>query len=74
MVNVHSIIILGRGLRMDAIDATDRSEEFIIAAKIASRPRYVGVSAKRCVECDEPIPHGRREAVPGVKLCVECAE
>ena len=59
---------------MDAIDATDRSEQFIIAAKIASRPRYAGVSAKRCCECDEPIPQGRRDAVPGVKLCVECAQ
>ena len=25
-----------------------------------------------CVECDEPIPEARRQAVPGVKLCIEC--
>lgn len=31
-----------------------------------------GKSAKRCVECDSPIPEKRRKAVPGVQLCVEC--
>lgn len=29
-------------------------------------------SAEFCVECDEPIPAARREAVPGVRLCVTC--
>ena len=30
-------------------------------------------SASECDECGEPIPERRREAVPGVRLCVECA-
>ncbi len=29
-------------------------------------------SAETCAECDEPIPEKRREAIPGVQLCVEC--
>lgn len=31
-------------------------------------------SAIECVLCDEPIPEGRRLALPGVQLCVECQE
>ena len=33
-------------------------------------PRGVGLS--RCEECDQAIPPARREAVPGVRLCVAC--
>lgn len=29
-------------------------------------------SAEFCAECDEPIPQARREAIPGVQLCVDC--
>lgn len=29
-------------------------------------------SAEFCVECDEPIPPARREAIPGVQLCIDC--
>lgn len=25
-----------------------------------------------CKECDEPIPAARRQALPGVQLCVRC--
>lgn len=57
----------------DFIDETSEREEAVCQATIASRVRYTGVSAVRCVECNEPIPEGRRVAVPGVKLCVECA-
>ncbi len=31
-----------------------------------------GESARRCDECDKRIPDARREAVPGVRLCVNC--
>lgn len=30
-------------------------------------------SATECDACGEPIPLKRREAVPGVRLCVDCA-
>lgn len=29
-------------------------------------------SARFCAECDEPIPDARRQAIPGVQLCVDC--
>ena len=31
-----------------------------------------GESLKNCDECGAEIPKGRREAVPGVRLCVGC--
>ena len=40
---------------------------------LAQIPRYTGISAKEC-ECGEEIPEGRRQAIPGVQLCVGCAE
>jgi phage/conjugal plasmid C-4 type zinc finger TraR family protein len=31
-----------------------------------------GESLLRCEECDAAIPEARRQAVPGVRLCVGC--
>ena len=31
-----------------------------------------GDSLTHCEECDAAIPEARREAVPGVRLCVKC--
>lgn len=33
-----------------------------------------GPSLARCEECDAAIPQARREAVPGVRLCVACQQ
>lgn len=33
----------------------------------------VGESLPECAECGEEIPEKRRLALPGVKLCVDCA-
>ena len=33
-----------------------------------------GESLKHCEECGVAIPEARREAVPGVRLCVMCQE
>ncbi len=41
-------------------------------ARLKARRGPVGESAELCAECEEPIPQARREAVPGVKLCIEC--
>jgi len=41
-------------------------------ARMKARRAPVGESATHCAECEEPIPQARREAVPGVKLCIEC--
>lgn len=31
-----------------------------------------GESLRDCEECDAAIPEARRQAVPGVRLCIEC--
>ncbi|MFB9869009.1 DksA/TraR family C4-type zinc finger protein [Vreelandella sulfidaeris] len=31
-----------------------------------------GESLKECDECGEPIPEARRQALPGVRLCIDC--
>ncbi len=33
-----------------------------------------GESARECDECGAAIPEARRQAVPGVRLCVACQE
>lgn len=33
-----------------------------------------GESATHCDECEAAIPQARREAVPGVRLCISCQE
>lgn len=35
-------------------------------------PRFEGESARECAECGEEIPARRREALQGVKLCIDC--
>lgn len=45
-------------------------EDELARLKAVRRPS--GESLTRCAECDEPIPEARRQAVPGVKLCLDC--
>lgn len=33
---------------------------------------HAGDSLSHCEECDARIPEARRQAVPGVRLCVDC--
>jgi len=42
-------------------------------ARLKARAQPVGESLTHCAECDEPIPEARRAAIPGVKLCIDCA-
>ncbi len=55
------------GAVQDQIDAT--IEDAVNRAR-AQLPR--GESLKSCEKCDTAIPTARREAVPGVRLCVNC--
>lgn len=41
--------------------------------RMQARPKPVGDSLAECAECGEEIPEKRRQAIPGVKLCVDCA-
>ncbi len=42
------------------------------AVSEARRHLHQGDSAEFCEECDAPIPQARREAIPGVQLCIQC--
>ena len=55
------------GAVQDQIDAT--IEDAVNRAR-DQLPR--GESLKNCEECGTAIPAARREAVPGVRLCVNC--
>lgn len=57
----------------DICDDADIVIDQVREHALAQIPRYTGISAKEC-ECGEPIPEGRRLAIPGVQLCVGCAE
>lgn len=41
-------------------------------ARLKAQKTPVGESLRFCAECDEEIPEARRQAVPGVKLCIDC--
>ena len=48
----------------------DASIEDAVNRARSQLPR--GESLQRCEECDNAIPEARREAVPGVRLCIKC--
>ena len=54
--------------------AQDREAELredALAEHARSHPQPCGESALVC-DCGEPIPEGRRKAIPGVRTCIEC--
>ncbi|MDJ0795029.1 MAG: DksA/TraR family C4-type zinc finger protein [Woeseiaceae bacterium] len=55
------------GAVQDQIDATVED-----AVKHARDQLPRGESLMHCAECDAPIPEARRQAVPGVRLCIAC--
>ncbi len=55
------------GAVQDQIDANIND-----AVKRARGQLSGGVGLSYCEECDQAIPPARREAVPGVRLCVAC--
>jgi phage/conjugal plasmid C-4 type zinc finger TraR family protein len=55
------------GAVQDQIDANVED-----AIKQARSRLPVGEGLTSCEECAKPIPEARRQAVPGVRLCVEC--
>tara|TARA_B110001454_G_scaffold54930_2_gene53709 strand:+ start:7069 stop:7302 length:234 start_codon:yes stop_codon:yes gene_type:complete len=58
----------------DDIDIAQEREQKNIEQALASRQQqYSGESEFYCVECDAVIPNRRREALPGVDVCVGCA-
>ena len=55
------------GAVQEQIDATIED-----AVKRARDQIPRGESLTNCEECDQTIPPARREAVPGVRLCIAC--
>lgn len=55
------------GAVQDQIDASTNDEVQRARSRLPE-----GESLTHCEECGEPIPQARREAVPGVRLCIEC--
>lgn len=51
-------------------DQIDVSIDDAVAAARAQLPS--GASLTHCADCGEPIPEARRQALPGVRLCVTC--
>ena len=59
----------GDGAVQDQIDATVRDGVARVKRRLSQGP-----SLTHCAECGAEIPEGRRQAAPGVRLCVSCQE
>ncbi|WP_202842769.1 DksA/TraR family C4-type zinc finger protein [Luteimonas saliphila] len=59
----------GDGAVQDQIDATVKD-----GIKRARSQLPKGPGRSHCEECDAPIPEARRQAMPGVRLCIACQE
>jgi phage/conjugal plasmid C-4 type zinc finger TraR family protein len=57
------------GAVQDQIDATIEDE-----VKRARSRLPKGESLRNCDECGAAIPEARRQAVPGVRLCIACQQ
>ena len=55
------------GAVQDQIDASVDDAVRLARSKLASGPGLT-----HCEACDAAIPEARRQAVPGVRLCVAC--
>ncbi len=55
------------GAVQEQIDATVEDAVQLARSRIAG-----GDSSSNCEECDALIPDERRNAVPGVRLCIKC--
>ena len=57
------------GAVQEQIDATITD-----AVQLARSRLPEGDSLSQCEECESKIPKERQEAIPGIRLCVECQE
>jgi phage/conjugal plasmid C-4 type zinc finger TraR family protein len=53
----------------EQIDATVKD-----AIKLAQSRLPQGPSLNHCAECGAEIPQARRDAIPGVRLCLSCQD
>lgn len=59
-------------LMRDSVDRANNLAQSEIDSLVAKRKVYTGKSALYCCQCNDPIPEARRDAIPGVSLCVDC--
>ena len=59
----------GDGAVQDQIDATVKDGVSRAQSRLPQGP-----AATHCLSCGKQIPEARRQAMPGVKLCVACQE
>ncbi len=57
------------GAVQDQIDASIGDAVKQVRARLPA-----GESLRECEACGEPIPEKRRQAIPGVRLCVACQQ
>jgi len=57
----------GDGAVQDQIDATVKDAITRVQNRLPQGP-----SLPYCAECDAEIPQARRDAIPGVRLCIAC--
>ena len=57
------------GAVSEQIEASIKDE----LARMKAKAQPKGESLTHCAECEEEIPQARRIAIPGVKLCIDCA-
>lgn len=57
----------GDGAVQDQIDATVKDAITRVRSQLPQGP-----SQLHCADCDASIPQARRDAIPGVRLCVAC--
>lgn len=58
----------------DIADIANDYAERELQERLHGRVQYQGHSQKACNDCGCEIPLQRREAVPGVRLCIGCQE
>jgi phage/conjugal plasmid C-4 type zinc finger TraR family protein len=57
------------GAVQDQIDASVEDAVLLARSRL-----HAGESLHHCEDCGAPIPAARRNAVPGVRLCIRCQE
>lgn len=58
----------------DIVDIAGERMDIELERAVAARVTFSGESAIECRECGAELPQLRRSALPGVRLCVACAE
>ncbi|WP_428036256.1 DksA/TraR family C4-type zinc finger protein [Amphritea sp.] len=59
------------GAVQDQIDASVEDAVALARSRL-NAGSSAAESLTHCEECDQPIPEKRRQAVPGIRLCIKC--